>query len=197
MVNGAVEGDVDEAVLLRLVGLVGATPGPVFGKTGKEDLLKRLRGYNAAARHHPWLVLVDLDDADECAPPYREEQLPDPAPNMCFRVVVREIEAWLFADRERMAGFLSIARSRIPSDPEAVPDPKETMVRLARSSRRRDIREDMVPRPRSGRTVGPAYNSRLIEFVMNDSDGWRPLVAAQSSQSLARCLRCLRRLATG
>jgi hypothetical protein len=36
------------------------------------------------------------------------------------------------------------------------------VVELARYSRRRDIREDMVPRPGSGRSVGAAYTSRLI-----------------------------------
>lgn len=68
------------------------------------------------------------------------------------------------------------------------------MVEMARRSRRRDIREDMVPRPGSGRTEGPAYTSRLIEFVADVDHGWRPDVAALSSDSMDRCLQCLRRL---
>jgi hypothetical protein len=84
---------------------------------------------------------------------------------MCFRVAVRETEAWLLADRERLARFLGISTSRIPLDPEAMDDPKSLMVDLARHSRRREIREDMIPRSGSGRNVGPAYVSRLIEFV--------------------------------
>ncbi|NLI83320.1 MAG: hypothetical protein GX443_16770 [Deltaproteobacteria bacterium] len=47
----------------------------------------------------------------------------------------------------------------------------------------------------SGRQVGPAYSSRLIEFVENCRNGWRPHEAARSSTGLSRCLQCLRRLA--
>ena len=112
-----------------------------------------------------------------------------------FLAAVRAVEAWLLADRESLATFLSVAASHIPREPEGVTDPKRAMVDLAMHSRRREIREDMVPRPRSGRTVGPAYTSRLIEFVMDTAAGWRPDVAARSSDSLSRCLRCLRQLA--
>jgi hypothetical protein len=104
---------------------------------------------------------------------------------------VREVEAWLLADADRIAEFLRVAGSRVPRDPEALVDPKAAMVGLARASRRRDIREDMVPRQESGRPVGPAYASRLIEFA---SSFWRPDVAARQSDSLRRALDSLRRL---
>ena len=113
---------------------------------------------------------------------------------MCFRVAVREVEAWLLGDHEKLATFLGVAVSRIPRDPEAEMDPKTTMVELARRSRRREIREDMVPRPESGRDVGPAYASRLIEFVVGGEVSWRLDVASRSSESLRRCLACMRRL---
>ena len=197
VISGAVEGIVDEAVLRCLVQYVGAKPGTVHGKNGKTHLRQRLNGYNQAARFSPWVVLVDLDQEAECAPPLRTAWLPDPAPHMCFRVAVREVEAWLLADRERLSTFLSIAASRVPREPEAEPDPKRTVVDLARQARRREIREDMVPRPGSGRTVGPAYASRLIEFVSHPTAGWRPNVAAKHSDSLRRCLACLRKLIEG
>ena len=197
VVTGAVEGDVDEAVLRRLVEHVGAMPGPVHGKNGKTYLQQRLGGYNQAAQLSPWVVLVDLDHDADCAPPFRASWLPNPAPYMCFRVAVRMVEAWLLADRERLSRFLSVHASQVPLNPEAVDDPKQSMVDLARQSRRREIREDMVPRPGSGRTVGPAYTSRLIEFVLEGTFGWRPEVAAKLSDSLDRCLDCLRRLVKG
>lgn len=65
------------------------------------------------------------------------------------------------------------------------------MINLARRSRRRDIRADMVPRPESGRSVGPAYASRMIEFVIQR---WRPAQAALYAESLRRAIECLRRL---
>lgn len=191
VVIAAVEGVVDEAVVRRLVAHVGAVPGDVYGKNGKPHLRQRINGYNNAARHTPWLVLVDLDSDADCAPILRQDWLPDPAPRLCFRVAVRQVEAWLMADPETLARYLGVARHRIPRDPEALPSAKIEMVNLARGSRRRAIREDMVPRRGSGRPVGPAYSSRLIEYVQRH---WRPEVAARHADSLGRAIACLERL---
>ncbi len=197
VVSGAVEGIVDEAVLRRLVQHVHGTLGAVYGKNGKAPLRQRLTGYNQAARFSPWVILVDLDHEANCAPPFRAAWLPNPAPHMCFRIAVREVEAWLMADWERLSTFLSVAASHMPREPEAEHDPKRTMVEIAKKSHRRDIREDMVPRPRSRRVVGPAYASRLIEFASHPARGWRPDIAAKRSDSLRRCLACLRKLMQG
>ncbi|MEW6220848.1 MAG: hypothetical protein AB1634_15130 [Thermodesulfobacteriota bacterium] len=191
IVTAAVEGPTDEAVAGRLITHVGAEMGPVHGKQGKPHLRQHVGGYNNAAHHAPWLVLVDLDREAGCAPPLCDAWLPAPAPGLCFRVAVRAVEAWLLADQEALAAFLGVARKRIPGQPEVLDDPKSTMVNLARTSRRKAIREDMVPRQGSGRSVGPAYPSRLIEFI---SGHWRPDVAAKRADSLARTIRCLRRL---
>lgn len=188
------EGDLDEAVLRAVIRHAGGIPGPVYGKHGKQYIRKYLHVYNQAAHHAPWLVLVDLDQDADCAPPLRAAWLLRPAPMMCFRVAVREIEAWLLADRMRIAEFLAVDSRRVPNDVEALPDPKHAVLQLARSSRQKGIRQDMLPRFGSGREVGPAYNSRLIQFVNDSRRGWRPEVAAQSSESLRRCVRCLRRL---
>jgi hypothetical protein len=63
----------------------------VYGKHGKPDLLRRLSGYNRAAEHLPWVVMVDLDSDEPCAPPFVAAHLPVPAPWMCLRVVVRTV----------------------------------------------------------------------------------------------------------
>jgi len=195
-ITAAVEGNVDEAVVRRLIEHVGGTPGPIYGRNGKDHLRQRIANYNQAARLSPWVVLVDLDHDAECAPPLRSAWLPALSPHMCLRVAVRQVEAWLLADRERLAKFLSVSTSRIPHNPESVEHPKNTLVEIARYSRRRDIREDMAPRPGSGRSVGAAYTARLIEFVISKRTGWRPEVAARYSDSLNRSLRCLRRIKT-
>ena len=194
VISGAVEGLLDEAVLKRLISHAGARPGEVYGKKGKAQLLGKLGGYNQAAQFARWAVLVDLDQDADCPPPLRDVWLPQPATNMCFRIVVREIEAWLFADRERLARFLVVSKNLIPTDPEAIPSPKEALAQLAQRSHRREIREDIAPRLGSGRKVGPSYSSRLIQFVDDTQWGWRPEIAEQSSASLTRCIRCLRRL---
>jgi hypothetical protein len=194
-ISGAVEGPTDEAVLSRLIGEVGCYRGPIYGKMGKPFLMTRVGGYNAAARFSPWVVLVDLDSSHSCAPELRNEWLASPAPRMCFRVVVRAVEAWLLADAERFCDFFHIPRRIIPSNVESIPRPKEAVVNLIRRSRRKQIRDDMVPRPGSARQVGPAYTSRIIEYVGNAATGWRPSIAARNSISLARCLACMRILA--
>ena len=190
-ISGAVEGSIDEVVTRRLVRDAGGSLERVYGKGGKQMLRQRLRAYNQAAAHAPWVMVVDLDHDADCAPQFCHEWLPHPGQHMCFRVAVREIEAWLIADAENLARFLSVATKHMPGDPEALPDPKQTMVNLARHSRRRDIRDDMVPRPNSGRSIGPAYNSRLIEFVETN---WRPEAAADRADSLRRCRERLRGL---
>jgi len=190
VVSSAVEGVVDEAVARRLIIDAGAEAGPVYGKNGKNSLRNRIAGYTNAARHAPWVVLVDLD-AEECAPPMRAAWVSQQAPRLCFRIAVREVEAWLMADGAMLARFLGVAVRVVPLDPEALEDPKAVLVRLAAESRYRAIRQDMVPREAAGRRTGPAYTSRMIEYV---SAHWRPEVAAERSDSLRRAINCLDRL---
>jgi len=190
-ISVAVEGIVDEAVVRKLITHAGGHPGPVYGKNGKPALRQRIDAYNNAARRAPWLVLVDLNSDAGCAPPLCQNWLPAPAPRLCFRVAVHQVEAWLMGDAETLARYLSVAQRRIPGDPEALADAKVEMVTLARGARKRAVRQDMVPRQGSGRSVGPAYASRLIEYTERH---WRPEVAAQRSDSLRRAIACLRRL---
>ena len=196
VISSAVEGLVDEAVVKCLIVEAGGEIGPVYGKRGKSLLKQRINGYNNAAHHHPWIVLIDLNHEAGCPPPLKAVWLPAPGPFMCFRIAVREVEAWLIADRERFASFFRVRLSDVPADPELMDDPKEVVIQLSRRSRSRDIRLDMVPRPGSGRKIGPAYVSRFIEFVSDPNRGWRPDRAARSSDSLRRCLVRIRELVT-
>ncbi len=54
IITAAVEGIVDEAVARRLIVHVGGSVGSVYGKSGKTDLRKKIKGYNKAAQHAPW-----------------------------------------------------------------------------------------------------------------------------------------------
>jgi len=190
IISAAVEGLVDEAVVRRLIAEVGAVCGQVYGANGKTALLKRIEGYNNAAHRSPWFVVVDLDLDHTCAPQARLVWLPNPASGMCLRIAVRAVEAWLLADAQNLSAFLGISARLVPDDPEALQNPKLEVVNLARFSRRRAIRQDMVPDARSGRQVGPAYTSRMIEFVRGP---WSPLQAAKRSDSLNRAIQCLRK----
>ncbi len=195
-VSVLVEGIIDEAIARRILAHVSLLCGTVYGKRGKDYLLECLPAYNRAARFIPWLVVVDLDHDAPCAPDFVQDRLPVPASGMCLRLAVRAAEAWLLADAERLAGFLSVPLAKIPTNPDVVPNPKAALVDLARQSRSRAIRDDMVPRPNSGGRVGPGYTGRIIEFVSAPPHQWRPDVAAGRSDSLRRCLEALTTLKT-
>ncbi len=194
VISAAVEGIVDRAVVERLSLELGCRVYSFYGMEGKPFLKKRIGAFNSAARFSPWLVLVDLDHC-ACAAALRNAWLSAPSRLMRFRVAVRSVEAWLIADAETLADFLHVRRSLIPAVvPDALGNPKELVVNLARRSTRAEIRKDMVPRPHSGNNVGPAYSSRLIEYISDRNNGWRPNIAAMGSDSLRRCRDCLRTL---
>ena len=184
MISVAVEGDTDEAVVRRIARDVGIHVGNVYGRRGRPHLLSRLPGYNDSARHRPWLVLADLD-RDPCVGQLLRDHLPSPANLMRFRVAVHAIEAWLLADRVEMAAFMGVSIDLIPRSPDTLMDPKQELVNIARRARRRRVREDVVPRPNSGRQIGPGYVAQLTEFVETN---WTPHEARRNSASLARCM---------
>jgi len=188
VVQCAVEGDLDEVVARRLLGHVALNCGTVYGLMGKQHLRQRVQGYAAAAKRVPWFVLVDLDDEAVCAGALVADWLADQPPMMRFRVAVREVEAWLLADRVALARFLSVSRDAIPRMADELVDPKEILVSVSRRSRSRAIRDGMSPRPDSGRTIGPLYVAELTRFVR---EHWDVDAAARASDSLARCLAAL------
>ena len=194
VVTTAVEGITDEAVLRRVCTFIGVPLGNVYGRYGKSYILAKLNGYNNSAQFRHWVVLLDLDNDGLCAPDVLARWLPTPSRLMRLRVAVREVEAWLLADPERLGKHLSVSAAEIPANPDDVIDPKRFMVELARRSRRRSIRQDMLPAVGSGQAVGPAYVSRMIEFIQDDKTGWRPEVAARKSDSLRRCISAISEL---
>src|ERR1017187_634834 len=158
-VNVLVEGITDEPVAIKLLKHVGLDVGRVYGRGGKARLLKSSVSYNKAAHFESWFVLVDLDQDAQCPSQAVSVWMPYPSQGMRFRVVVRSIEAWLLADRENMARFLSVSLPKMPfqAEVEADPDPKQTLINIARASRKGSIREDIVPQQSSGARVGPLY----------------------------------------
>ena len=52
-ITAAVEGNVDEAVIKRIIEHVGATPGPIYGRNGKNFIRQRIANYDQAGRLRP------------------------------------------------------------------------------------------------------------------------------------------------
>jgi hypothetical protein len=194
VVTIAVEGTTDAVVLKRLLAEVGLSCGPEYVTSGKSALDHSLAGYNNAARFSCWLVLRDLDHDAACAPQLRRLLLPSSAAHMRLHIPVHSVEAWLLADHEAFARFFAVARTRVPTDPEAIAQPKLALVNLARVSRKKFVREAVVPVPGTTARLGPGYVPLLIRFA---SQEWRPAVAADRCESLARLRQFLRLASRG
>ena len=161
------EETLDEVVLRKVLGDIGIEILNVYGKKGKNNLKENVLRYNQAARFGRWVILVDLNNDAECPPPFIASWLPNPNRNLQLRIAVRAVETWLLADRNEIARFLRVPVHRIPAQPENEVKPKAALISIARRSRNKRIREDIVPLEGSTARVGPAYTSRLSEFVEN------------------------------
>jgi hypothetical protein len=189
MLTAAVEGLLDQAVAQVIAPVTGHQIQRIYVTNGKSGLDNRLRGFNNATRFAPWFVLRDFDADAPCPGELQRTLLSSPSRYMCFRLAVPQIESWIMADRERFASRFSIRPESLPASPDTLASAKRALLSLVRVSRNKVVRSDMLPREDSGAREGPAYSSRLIEFVKGD---WRPKVAARSSPSLASCLQALR-----
>jgi hypothetical protein len=162
------------------------------GLSGFGQIRSNLPVFNHAATHRPFFVLTDLDIHSACPGGVWGAWLPALAknPNLIFRVAVKEVEAWLLADRENIADFLEIPRSLIPLDCELLADPKREIVALARQSASQEIIHALVPRAGSSAEVGRSFDRKMIQFV---KDQWDIANAAGQSRSLERAINALTR----
>lgn len=115
----------------------------VRGLSGFGQIKKRLPAFNHAAQAAPLLVLTDLDIHAPCPGGVWGAWMGGNArnPNLIFRVAVREVEAWLLADRRNIADFLSVPVADVTIAPESSADPKIEIVDLARRSSSQDVVE--------------------------------------------------------
>lgn len=182
-----------EQVAERLIAYIGGNVGLRLRREGFGYLKSRLPNFCEIARQMPVFVLTDLDRAP-C--PHAlvqawvgQTQVP---PNLVFRVVVREIEAWLLADQEGFSQFLGISPRLLRHDPETLHDPKAEVLRLARRARAA-IRRDLLSSNNSAAPQGLGYSARLSEFA---SSIWDIERACESSDSLRRAVTRLQQMAS-
>lgn len=190
--NLATEDRLSEVTLRRILAGFGDrfTVANAYSRGGFGYLKNRIRGFNDASAITPFLMLTDLDTST-CAPALISSWLPCAKhPNFLFRVAVREVESWLLADGSGIAKFLGVAETVIPKRPDDLPDPKRELIAIAKRSRKRDVRESIVPSIGTSAQQGPDYNGVLGQFV---SHQWDPELARQRSLSLDRTIECLAR----
>lgn len=163
---------------------------------GYGQIKKRAPNFLEMARSEIYtLVLADLDRED-CAPTLirkwfkiaasRPIELPC---QLSFRVAVREVEAWLMADRDMFARFLQIPVANFPKSPDDLDDPKQELLGIIRRKGRKRWQQDMLPSATA--RVGPRYNQLICEYV---ADQWKPERAAPNSPSLHRAIKALSQL---
>ncbi len=190
LINLAVEDSLSETVL-RAILRQSNRPYVVnicYCQQGYGYLKKTVRGFNNAAKVIPYLVLTDLDRT-ECPLKLIQDWLAfKKHPNFLFRIAVREVEAWVLADRQAFSKFIGVNQDQIPPDVDKIDDPKQKLINIVRKSRNREIREAIVPRPNSTAKVGPDYNGQLSLFVENY---WNVEVAMDNSPSLQRAVNAV------
>jgi hypothetical protein len=182
-VNLAVEDELSEAVLRRLIDHAQRdyAVGQAHGRRGFGYLRRTIRSWNEAAQFVPLIVLTDLDNFP-CPVALIRDWLVEPLhSNLLLRIAVREVEAWLLADRSNLAEYLRVSEKWFYGDPDQLRDPKAALIDVARRSRSRELRDRIVPNPGSTAKQGRDYNSCLAEFVRA---GWDVDDAATRSGSL-------------
>lgn len=192
IIYALVEGITDEAMARRLATAAGHQLGACYGKKGYPWIEQHAESFNGLASSIPILTLLDFMDIGlPCPPEVVRRWLPNLHPHMIFRVVVRELESWLLADREGIANFFRLALEKIPQTSEILPDPKQSLVNLARRARSSSVRSALVPQPGTTAQVGRLYTSEISRFIQ---EYWNLDQARLNAQSLHRCLLRLEEL---
>ena len=158
--------------------------GEPINTGGITKLLPSLPRYANVAQH-VWPVLCVADTDSQCPVALRRAWLPAHAPDsLLFRFAVPEAESWVLADREAVANFFRVPLGRISKAPEALADAKVEVLRLARMSKVRRLREEVVSAS-SPVKRGVGYNAHLCALVR---DSWDASRAAERAPSLNRAI---------
>ncbi len=157
---------------------------------GITRLLPEIPRYVEQAKHvQPVLCVADTDG--HCPVDLLSQWLPaDVGDRFLLRFAVTEAECWLLSDREGAADFFSVPINNIPRDAAGLDDAKREVLRLARRSRSRAIRNEVVSSSDATKR-GAGYNLHLTRFAR---ESWEVRRAAGRSTSLAKALQRLSEL---
>lgn len=145
--------------------------------------------FRKACKVLPHVVLTDLDRYPCPVALLADWNAIRLSEQMMLRIAVREVEAWLLADRNGIADFLGVAPGKVPALPEQEDDPKRCLMNLVRRGRNRRLAEELVPAKGSRASIGPLYNQHLSAFA---ATRWHTEQACEASPSLARALERIR-----
>jgi hypothetical protein len=151
---------------------------------GITRLVPALPRYFEQAKHmQPVLCIADTDG--RCPVDLLSKWMPSERPQrFLLRLAVSEAESWLLSDREGAARFFGIPPTNMPREPDLLPDPKREVLRLARLSRVRPIRQEVVSQFDLNKP-GAGYNTHLCKFV---AEHWRGSRGRARSASLDKAM---------
>ena len=177
---------------MRLVEEAGLQVEQRLRRGGSGYLRSRIPNFCQMASFRTVLVITDLDQA-RCPSQLLSDWLGsrEIPPGLIVRVAVREIESWLLADHEAMRRLLGKRAGTLPREPELLPNPKSTLLNMARQAPR-DVRDDLLPPEGAVASQGLGFNRRLGSLIKSD---WSPARAADRAPSLGKARRRLRELA--
>ena len=182
----AVEDELSEAISTKILKSFDIEISVILSEDGNGYLRRKAPELNRSANGVDVFLLTDLDSPQDCPPGLVYSWIKGPLnPRFLFRVAVMEVESWVMADRIGFANFLSIPTHRIPTTTDEILNPKEFLVSLARMSKKRKIRDELIPQQGARIPVGYGYNTRLRQFVR---DHWDLERASNVSPSLKRTL---------
>lgn len=184
----AVEDEISEAVVRKLLSEYYINDIPALGKRGNGYLRSNMESWRQMAKHNLMIILTDLD-TKESSQKLKDDWLKDGRldhPNLLLLVAVREIESWLLADHEALEKLLQ-RQHRFPEEPDGLCDPKQTLLNLAERSPR-EIKKKLVPQRGSVASQGIEYNNTLTRWV---EESWSADRAVERSPSLLEARRAI------
>lgn len=190
------EGTCDDAIAIKLIEAVGASPGTSYRNpkrgNGKATLDRKIAGLNSGAAYgNSVLVLRDLDDDAPCAPALVKKLLPRRNNNLLLRICVKEAESWLFADAKVYASYLGVSIGQIPRDLDSEKDLKSLIIGWAEAGRVPKLHRHLLEARKRGVEDWASLGEWHTLFA---SEKWCPVRASESgrSASLARALSRIR-----
>lgn len=188
------EGLLEAPVARKLIAFCGLQQGTAYGVRGFGNIKRKIKKYEASlvTQESAVLVLTDFMDS-KCPCPIVAKQSylgrsAGSSPHFLLRFAVPELESWLIADYKNFSQLLGVKEEKISVQPDTLIDPKKHIASLARLSRRKMIKEDLMS---SSGTQGRLYIEIMTNFITKN---WNVTTAMSRSPSLARCVNRLREL---
>ena len=192
------EDDVSRHVLYRILSYCGAGRFTVLMELPARggEIKNKIQNFNQLAMKFPVILLTDLD-ADNCAPELKRKLLGglEQAENLVFNVAVDEAEAWLMADRDGFAKYISVDVDQLPcAGLQKQGGAKACMEMqfsckssyflthiLIRESSDQTLKKQLMAKGKASK--GREYNTAILPFI---NECWDIESAMRNSDSLCR-----------